>query len=79
MFINLDFYKYLGVEIKPSVIEISSDKSEKIISTTNKFKGAVYSLTRDGPDRVDLALALWNKGGYNGNDVRLWPDTRKCS
>ena len=56
---QIDFYKYLGVDINPSPVEISNMKEEKMISTVNKFKCAVYTVTKDGPDMTDMALAFW--------------------
>ena len=52
-------YKYLGVEITPSMKGIGLEKSEVMVKRAAAYKGAVFSLSHTSGDVVDVGLALW--------------------
>ena len=56
----LEYCKYLGVEMSPSPVAVSSKKGEIMVSCLNKFKGICQWFSRYGPDKTTLALAVWN-------------------
>ena len=56
----LEYCKYLGVEMSPSPVAVSSKKGDVMISCLNKFKGVCQWFTRLGPDKTTLSLAVWN-------------------
>ena len=57
---NVAMFKYLGIKITSSPYNFFRAHNENVKATARKYMGAVLSLTRTGPDRSQLAYALWN-------------------
>ena len=53
-------FKYLGLETKLSPSKSAGVMMKRASSLANSYRKNCISIARDGPDIVDLALALWN-------------------
>jgi hypothetical protein len=52
-------YKYLGVDTHGSISKTTTAKQKKMVSAARRYKGACKCLSRQGPDVVDVARAMW--------------------
>ena len=52
-------FRYLGVETRIFPSQAAKAMQQRAVDISNKYKGACISLSRDGPDIVDLAACLW--------------------
>ena len=52
-------YKYLGNLVFPSVSKSAREKLKLCVCKARQYKGACISLSREGPDVVDMILATW--------------------
>ena len=53
-------FRYLGVEIFLSPFKGSIAMQQRAVRVFNQYRGACINLARDGPDVVDVAMALWS-------------------
>ena len=56
---NVIEYKYLGLETHGTMSKTNSAKQKKMISPARRYRGACKYLSRQGPDRVDVARCVW--------------------
>ena len=52
-------YKYLGLDTCGSISKTTTAKQKKMVGAARRYRGACKYLSRQGPDRVDLARAVW--------------------
>ena len=52
-------FKYLGIETRLSPSKSSAAMMKRAQELANQYRGACLRIAYDGPDVVDLALALW--------------------
>ena len=56
---NVLQFKYLGVEVKLSPTKAAAGMMKRATTLANSYMKACLGIAYDGPDIVDLALALW--------------------
>ena len=56
---NVIEYKYLAVETHRSMTKTTAAKQKKMIGAARRYRGACKYLSRQGPDRVDVARCIW--------------------
>ena len=56
---NVIEYKYLGIETHGTLSKTNSAKQKKMIAAARRYRGACKYLSRQGPDRVDVARCVW--------------------
>ena len=56
---NVIEYKYLGLETHGSMTKTTVAKQKKMIAAARRYRGACKYLSKQGPDRVDVARCIW--------------------
>ena len=52
-------FRYLGLECELSPARTAKAMKDRAISVARKYKGACLRIAKDGPDVVEIAVALW--------------------
>ena len=52
-------FKYLGVESSLSPFQGAAAMKKRALVAARRYKSACSTVARDGPDRVDVAMATW--------------------
>lgn len=56
---SVKFWRYLGVDVYPSLAAIRKGKSDKISSMAASYAKSILRMSKTVADRVDVVVALW--------------------
>ena len=64
--LQVDDYRYLGVDQKVSLMETSKTKGLSMIAKAKKYRGAIARLRRTIPDQISVFRAMWESVAVPG-------------